>query len=168
MSGSLLREYEIMQNPALGANALWAFTQGFISRPHEELQSLTLWHLVTVLPLLYHDTSRKIILKKRESSGLRSILERDSKNSVAQNETVFNINNRIKALQDRTFRSLNLALACNLISLEEGYFFSNVSFKIPSTLPVETKNILKAAQKLGGWAGGMSDFEYLTILGVEP
>lgn len=50
MSGSLLREYEIMQNPALGANALWAFTQGFVSRPHEELQSLTLWHLVTVLP----------------------------------------------------------------------------------------------------------------------
>ncbi|KMZ40827.1 MULTISPECIES: hypothetical protein [Bacillales] len=38
MSGALLREYEIMQNPALGANALWAFTQGFITRPMEELQ----------------------------------------------------------------------------------------------------------------------------------
>jgi Family of unknown function (DUF6521) len=167
MKGSLLQEYEIMQNPALGANAIWAFTQGFFARPPEELRSLTLWHLVTILPLIYHDTSRNMILKKREASGLRSILERDSKRSIAQNETVFNINNRIKALEGRTFRSLNLALACNIVELGEGHFFSNVPFKIPNTTLDESKDILKAANKLGRWAGGMSDFEYLTILGVD-
>lgn len=168
MSGTLLREYEIMQNPALGANALWAFTQGFISRPTGELQLLTMWHLVSVLPLVFHDTSRKMILKRRESSGLRSILDRDPSSSVAQNETIFNIDNRLKGMESRTFRSLNVAIACNLISIEEGCFTSNVPFKFPKKVLSETKAVLKAANKLGVWAGSMSAFEYLTILGVEP
>jgi hypothetical protein len=168
MTGTLLREYEIMQNPALGANALWAFTQGFISRPMEELQHLTLWHLVTVLPLVFHDTSRKMIIKRKQTSGLRSILDRDPSSSIAQNETVFNINNRIKAMENRTLRSLNIAIACKLIILEDGHFTSNVPYKLPKQVSDETKNILKAANKLGVWAGSMTSFEYLTILGVEP
>ncbi|TWH59613.1 hypothetical protein DesLBE_4008 [Desulfitobacterium sp. LBE] len=168
MSGALLREYEIMQNPALGANALWAFTQGFISHPEEELQPLTLWHLVSVLPLVFHDTSRKMIIKRKQTSGLRSILDRDPASSIAQNETIFNIDNRLKAMENRTFRSLNLAIACNLIALEEGYFTSNVPYKLPKQISDETKNVLKAAYKLGVWAGSMSSFEYLTILGVQP
>ncbi|OMD50013.1 three component ABC system middle component [Paenibacillus odorifer] len=166
MSGILLREYEIMQNPALGANVLWAFAQGFVSQPME--QSLTLWHLVSVLPLVFHNNSRKVILKRREASGLRSILDRDPSISVAQNETIFNIDNRLKAMENRTFRSLNLAIACKLITLEEGYFKSDVPFKFPKKVFNETKDILKAANKLGVWAGKMSVFEYLTILGVEP
>lgn len=168
MSGILLREYEIMQNPALGANVLWAFAQGFISRPMEVQKPLTLWHLVSVLPLVFHDNSRRVILKRREASGLRSILDRDPSISVAQNETIFNIDNRLKAMENRTFRSLNLAIACKLITLEEGYFKSDVPFKFPKNVSNETKDILKAANKLGVWAGKMSIFEYLTILGVEP
>ncbi|AUW93049.1 hypothetical protein BXT84_03030 [Sulfobacillus thermotolerans] len=166
MSEILLREYEIMWNPALGCNALWAFTQGFISRPSQG-QLLTIWHLVSVLPLVFHDTTRKIILKRRKSSGLRSILDRDPANSIAQNESVFNINNRIEGMKDRTFRSLNLAIACNLITFDEGYFTSSVPFKLLGRASDETKAILNASYKLGIWAGNMSVFEYLTILGVD-
>lgn len=168
MERTLLREYEIMQNPALGANALWAFSQGFLSRQSETVRLLTLWHLVSVLPLVYQETSRKMILKRREASGLRSILDRDTKNSIAQNEAVFNINSRLQAMEERTFRSLNIAIACKLISIEGGYFSSSLPFKLPKNTSVETKEILKAANKLGVWAGVMSDFEYLTVLGVEP
>lgn len=168
MSGTLLHEYEIMQNPALGANALWAFTDGFISRSEEKLQPLTLWHIVSVLPLVFHDTSRKMILKRNQSSGLRSILDRDTASSVAQNETIFNIDNRLMATENRTFRSLNIAIACKLITLEEGYFSSDIPFKFPKKVSDETKAVLKAANKLGVWAGSMTVFEYLTILGVEP
>ena len=157
-----------MQNPAIGANALWAYTQGFISRPTEEIQPLTLWHLVSVLPLVFNDTSRKIINKKRKSSGLRSILDRDPSNSLAQNETIFNIDIRFKSMENRTLRSLNIAIACNLINLEGGCLTSNVPFKLPKQVPDETKAVLNAANKLGVWAGSMSAFEYLTILGVEP
>jgi hypothetical protein len=168
MKGTLLHEYEIMQNPALGANALWAFSQGFLSRQPENAKLLTLWHLVSVLPLVYQETSRKMILKRREASGLRSILDRDPKNSISQNEVVFDINSRLQAMKDRTFRSLNIAIACKLIYLEDGYFSSSKPFKLPKNISIETRDILKAANKLGFWAGGMSDFEYLTVLGVEP
>ncbi|RKP56253.1 hypothetical protein D7Z26_06350 [Cohnella endophytica] len=168
MNGTLLREYEIMQNPALGANALWAYTQGFISRPAEELQPITLWHFISVLPLVFQDTSRKMILKRKQSSGLRSILDRDTASSVAQNESIFNIDNRLKAMENRTYRSLNVAIACKLITFEEGYFSSDVPFKFSKNVSDETKAVLKAANKLGAWAGSMTVFEYLTILGVEP
>ncbi|MFD2616533.1 three component ABC system middle component [Terrilactibacillus laevilacticus] len=168
MMGTLLREYEIMQNPALGANALWAFSQGFLSRQSENKRLLTLWHLVSILPLVYQETSRKMILKRREASGLRSILDRDIKNSIAQNEAVFDINSRLQAMEERTFRSLNIAITSKLISLEDGYFSSSLPFKLPKNVSVETKEVLKAAYKLGIWAGGMSDFEYLSVLGVEP
>lgn len=87
-----------MQNSVLGANALWACTQGFITPPMKELQLLTLWHLVSVLPLVFHDTSRIMILKRRVSSGLRSILDREAVSSVAQNEAIFNIDYRLKAM----------------------------------------------------------------------
>lgn len=168
MSGILLSEYEIMLNPALGANALWAFTHGFVSENKKDLHSLSLWHLVTVLPLVYHEVTRKIIIKRRASSGLRSILERDSVSSISQNEVIFNINSRLKSMENRTFRSINLAILCDLIKVQDGYFLPNRPFKIPTNTPNETMEILKSSKKLGGWAGNMSEFEYLTVLGVKP
>jgi hypothetical protein len=168
MEKSLLQEYKVMQNPALGANALLAFAQGFFSEKQDTKKQLTLWHMVSVLPLVYQETSRKVILKRQINSGLRSILDRDPKNSIAQNEAIFNINERIHAMEKRTFRSLNIAIACKLISIEGGHFSSSSPFKISSSISLETKEILKAANKLGRWAGEMSDFEYLTVLGVEP
>ncbi|WP_044339365.1 three component ABC system middle component [Rossellomorea aquimaris] len=168
MSGSLLQEYEIMQNPAIGANAIWAFAQGFISYPQEKHEHLTLWHIFTILPLVFHGTSRKVIIKRRESSGLRSILDREPSISLAQNEAIFNLENRIMSMEKRTLRSLNLAIACNLVTLENGNFTSRSNFKLPKNVQAETKAVLKAANKLGIWAGNMSIFEYLTILGVEP
>lgn len=168
MEKSLLQEYEIMQNPALGANTLWAFAQGFFSGKQDTEKQLTLWHMVSVLPLVYQKTSRKVILKRQINSGLRSILDRDPKNSIAQNETIFNINERIHAMEKRTFRSLNIAIACQVIGIEDGYFSLLSPFKIPSSTSLETKEIVKAANKLGRWAGEMSDFEYLAALGVKP
>ncbi|MFS0752699.1 three component ABC system middle component [Oceanobacillus sp. 1P07AA] len=168
MEKSLLQEYEIMQNSALGANALWAFAHGFFSEKQDTEKKLTLWHMVSVLPLVYQKTSRKVILKRQVTSGLRSILDRDPKISIAQNEAIFNINERIHAMEKRTFRSLNIAITCQLISIGDGYFSSLPPFKIPRNTSLETKEILKAANKLGRWAGEMSDFEYLTVLGVKP
>lgn len=165
MNGILLREYEIMLNPALGACALQFFVKGFVKKYKEE-PKITLWHLVTVLPLVFHQISRKAIIKRRV--GLRSILNRDPENDIAQNEAIFNLTNRIQEMQQRTFRSLNYALTLNFIEISEGYFYPASKINIPNTIGQETSDILKAAEKLGSWAAESTIFEYLTILGVRP
>jgi hypothetical protein len=166
MNGVLLREYEIMLNPALGAYSLLFFIKGFISKQSDKQPEITLWHLVTVLPLVFHIVSRKAILKRK--GGLRYILNRDPENDIAQNETIFNLTKRIQEMEQRTFRSLKWALTFNLIEIINGYFYSVGKVSIPTSFGQETKDILKASEKLGAWAAESSIFEYLTILGVRP
>lgn len=166
MNRTLLREYDIMLNPVLGAYALAFFIRGFISKSNELENKVTLWHIVTVLPLVFNKVSRYTIIKRR--GGLRSILNRDPKNNIAQNEVIFNLNNRIQIMSHRTFRSLNYAISYKLIKLEDGYFYPEAKIKIPTNTGEDTKEILKASEKLGAWAGELNVFEYLTVLGVRP
>lgn len=168
MRHALIRERETMLNPALGAYALWAFVCGFERTRGSAGNRLSLWHMVTVLPLVYHTVSRRAISIRRESSGLRAILNREPSHGIAQNEAIFNLEKRVIQLQERTFRSLNYALASGLLRVSDGTFESTTAFRLRRDTPPETRDILKAAEKLGAWAGKMSVFEYLTVLGVDP
>jgi hypothetical protein len=164
MKNTLLEEYEIMLNPSLGAYALHSFVKEFTAKAQND-SKITLWHIMTILPLVYHHISRRAILKKR---SLRTILNRDPDLDISQNEVIFNLNHRIKEMSPRTFRSLNLALHFKLLDICEGYFFPIGRHAIPKNAGEETQKIIKAAAKLGGWAAESSVFEYLTILGVKP
>lgn len=167
MSQGLRDEFEVMLNVALGAEALRAYVLGFeASRGTESDQVITLWHLATVLPLVYHEVSRRAIGKRQVRSGLRAVLTRDPNNGIAQNEAVFNINGRIRASFPRTIRSLNCAFAWKLLSVESGAIVSLGSRKRQSMIG-EAADIIRSAEKLGTWSGGMSAFEYFAVLGVE-
>lgn len=166
MSVRLLSEYETMMNVGLGAQALWAFAAGYHREERAGTDALSLWHVVTVLPLVFHSVGRRTISRRRASSGLRSVLARDPDNDVAQNEVIFDFTRRIRAMQPRTMRSLNCAVAWGLVTIDNGAFFPARTFRMPPSSE-EGKDILKAAHKLGIWAGELATFEYLTILGVD-
>ena len=69
MSGALT-ELEIVQNPALGAYALWRFGVGFQS---DDGRPAALPLAFLVLPLLLHQPTLKMISSTHRASGLRSI-----------------------------------------------------------------------------------------------
>jgi hypothetical protein len=166
MSSGLLNEYEAMLNVGLGAEALAAYTAAFqAARPRPE-DAVTLWHLATVLPLVFHEVSRRAISKRQPRSGLRAILTRDPSNDIAQNEPIFNLNRRLHAVYPRTLRSINCGIAWGLLSVEDGAILAHSSRR-PSSLAGETGEILAAARKLGTWAGQLTPFEYFTVLGVD-
>lgn len=165
-SNGLLAEHEAFLNVALGAAALAEFTTAFEKATPRTEPGVSLWHLATVIPLVFHETSRRAISKRQPRSGLRSILTRDPDNDIAQNEPIFNLNERMRATYSRTLRSINCGIACDLITLRAGLFMAQ------STVPRDmcrgaAAEIVKAAAKLGGWAGEATAFEYLTVLGVE-
>jgi hypothetical protein len=166
VSGSLLNEHEVMLNVGLGAEALAAFAAAFQAVPERPEEALTLWHVTTVLPLVFHGTSRRAISKRQVRSGLRSILTRDPGNDIAQNEAIFDLNRRLRATHARTMRSLNCAIAWGLLGIEDGAIVPRSGQKRRSWAG-EARDVVRAAEKLGTWAGQLTSFEYFTVLGVE-
>ena len=166
MSVGLLNEYEAMLNVGLGAEALTAYTAAFHAVRERREQAVTLWHLATVLPLVFHEVSRKAISKHQARSGLRSILTRNPENDIAQNEAIFNLNRRMRAIFPRTMRSLNCAIAWGLLGIEDGTILVRPVRRRPS-FSGESRNIISTSKKLGSWAGQLTAFEYFTVLGVE-
>lgn len=166
MRFGLLNEHESMLNVGLGAQALWAYTTKFNQAQNRKEEAVTLWHIATVLPLVFHGTSRRAISKRRLKSGLRSILNRDPLNDIAQNEAIFNFNERVRAMYARTMRSLNCAIAWGLLGVEDGAIIPR-SNRRASLFHGETREIVKAAEKLGIWAAQLTSFEYFTVLCVE-
>jgi hypothetical protein len=167
MRGGLLNEFESMLNVGLGAESLRTYVAAFHAvhdRPKDHV--VTLWHLVTVLPLVFHEVSRRAISKRRVVSGLRSILTRDPDNDIAQNEAIFNLNGRMRSMYPRTLRCINCAIAWGLLTTSDGAFLS-LSDARHTSVSGESREIIRAAEKLGTWAGQLSIFEYFTILGVE-
>jgi hypothetical protein len=155
-----------MLNVGLGAEALSTFTAAFHRVRERPEEAVTLWHLATVPPLVFHQVSRRAISKRRSSSGLRSILTRDPDNDIAQNEAIFNLNRRLRAMYPRTMRALNCGFAAGLLGIENGDILS-LSFRRSSLFTGEAREIVKAAEKLGTWAGQLTSFEYFTVLGLE-
>lgn len=165
MNDGLLNEYEVMLNVGLGAEALTAYTAAFERAQGTSGEVVTLWHIVTVLPLVFHEVSRRAISKRQSRSGLRSILTRDPENDIAQDEPIFNLDERLRAMFPRTMRSLNCAVSWGLLNIEDGAFHSRTRQNPPS-FSGEAKQVIDAAKKLGTWAGGLTAFEYFTVLGV--
>lgn len=166
MNSGLLNEHEVMQNVGLGAEALNAYTTAFLAVHNRSEAAVTLWHLATVLPMIFHEVSRRAILKRHISSGLRSILTRDPDNDIAQNEAIFNLTRRMRTTYPRTIRSLNCAVAWGLLGIEDGAVLAR-SAQHSSSFAGEARDVVKAATKLGTWAGHLTSFEYFTVLGVE-
>jgi hypothetical protein len=155
-----------MLNVGLGAECLYAYVAAFHAVPNRPKgHVVTLWHLVTVLPLVFNEASRRAITKRRVASGLRSILTRNPDNDIAQNEAIFNLNGRMRSMYPRTLRSLNCAIAWRMLTTSEGAFVS--LSKRRKSVSGEALEIIRAAERLGTWAGQSSTFEYFTILGVE-
>jgi hypothetical protein len=166
MSSGLLDEYEVMQNVALGAEALTAYTIAFGAVRPSPAESVTLWHLATVLPLTLNEVSRRAISKRQARSGIRSILTRDPDNDIAQNEPIFDLTRRIRAMYPRTTRSLNCAIAWGLLRTQDGAILPMSVRRVGSSFG-EADEVVKAARKLGTWAGQLTSFEYFTVLGVD-
>lgn len=166
MSRGLLDEYEVMLNAGLGAEALYAYTAAFSEVRERQEEAVTLWHLATVLPLVFHEVSRKAITKRRRSSGLRSVLARNPEHNIAQNEAIFNLTRRMRAMLPRTLRSLNCAIAWGLLRVQDGALIP-CSSRPSSSLTGEVREIVRAAEKLGMWSAQLTSFEFFTILGVE-
>jgi hypothetical protein len=144
-------EYEIIQNPALGAAAIVHAVVEYYKVTHE---GMPLPMLMAVLPMVLNRKTTELIFRKNMvGGGLRKVKGEDRTLSAG-------LQRRMEGMANLTFRSLNIAVSCkNCLSMR----YNELVEIIPLRLTVDAKSmgyvagdttqILSAAKRIGSWFG---------------
>jgi hypothetical protein len=141
-------EFGIIQNPALGAYALWQFGLGFQA---EESRAPVLPLSFLVLPLLLHRPTLDKISSTRKRSGLSVFAAKLGE----ERENLIAVHDRALMLRGLTLQSLAFAVNAGLITVkyDEATARSNsLHARLKSPLvPERIRGFSGAADKLGAW-----------------
>lgn len=137
-------ETELVRNTTLGAVALWRFARSWVDQAGRD-SAPPLTALMLVMPMVCHEATVKAIANRnRDGAFLKAI---------AEDRTVaLGLQRRMESFAPRTFRSLNLAVAANLLTLDRA---DGIRVKpIRAVQPFEFQSsdatdAIKAADRLG-------------------
>jgi len=142
---TLTAEAELVQNPALGALTLWAFTAEFFGQSGRQ-RGPTLPLTLPVLPMVLHEETVECIHNRHFDGGLFLAL--------ADNRTLtLDLQERMEAMAPQTMRALNLAFATNLLTYARQSGELRPKRLTPPIRPqqVEIRHLLATAERLGYW-----------------
>jgi hypothetical protein len=157
-------EISTVQNPALGAYALWRFALAFQAREDSE-PSIPLAFLV--LPLVLHEATRKVILSTNKASGFALFAGKLGE----QREEILTIHDRVRQLRELTLESIVLGEQAGLLALD----VDNASMRsrqlsvdeVPQELPAALNWINPACERVGHWFANLTDEHIARTLCVE-
>ncbi|MET4325324.1 hypothetical protein ABIB80_001145 [Bradyrhizobium sp. i1.15.2] len=159
-----LNEIEIVQNPALGAYALWRFGLGYQS---EDGRTPLLPLSFLVLPLLLHRPTLDVISSTLKPSGLTLFAAKLGK----EREKLLAVHERALALRPLTLQSIGLGINQRLLTLD--YTTTYIRANTPETsvrkaaVPERIRAFSGAADKVGFWFAQLSFQQIASILAVE-
>jgi hypothetical protein len=142
---TLTTEAEIVQNPALGALALWAFTAEFYAQAGRR-RGPTMPLTLPVLPMVLHEETVECMHNRHFDGGLFLAL--------AENRTLtLDLQERMEAMTPQTMQALNLGFATNLLSFDRESGELRPARLTPPVRPQgpEVRDILATSQRLGYW-----------------
>jgi hypothetical protein len=159
-----LTELEIVQNPALGAYAVWRFGVGFQS---EDSRPAALPLTFLVLPLLLHQPTLRIITSTQRASGLALF----SAKLGQERENLLAVHERARALRRLTLQSIAMGVNNRLLTLDYNSATlrantADESLQKPS-LPERIRGFAGAADKLGYWFSKLGLHQVASTLAVE-
>ncbi|MGO4185493.1 three component ABC system middle component [Paenibacillus sp. TAF43_2] len=152
-----IHEYEVVQNVAIGALALWTFSVEYY-KTLEENRGPDLAVSMLVLPLIFNEDFVKKAYRRNFKGGLF--------NSLNEDKTLFlGMQERMESMASLTLKSLNICFSAKLI------FYDHVRHEyLPIRMNVpqnngnsDIKDILATAKRLGYWFSTI-DFNELCAL----
>lgn len=163
----LSQETEYVQNPALGAMALWRFTVGY-EKGSGENSPTPIPLLFIVLPVVMHEETAWFVTSTQKKSGLRKFAGKFSESKFRKSDILLSIHNRCVRLRRLTMDSLAIAISSKLMSLDckDGLVVSLSSSAPKSGIPLTIEPLLRAAERLGIWCATVSLHEVSVILKV--
>ncbi|MCA2025491.1 DUF6521 family protein [Enterobacter sp. K16B] len=162
----LAREAQNVQNPALGAAILWRFCCGYVES-HRVSSPPPLPFLFLVLPIILHQETSDFVKRTYKSSGLRAFAAKFGDSSVSKQDLLFQIHDRSIRWRQLSLQSIELAVAGNLLRLQDEGNVIPLSKTKARGLPDEVKALIDLAEKLGSWFGELSVHEVVTTLKVK-
>jgi hypothetical protein len=156
-----ISDFEVIQNVAIGATALWAFASEFSeAAPNGSGPRLPL--VMPVLPMVFHRDTLAVIATKNFNGGLFRALSEDR--SIAAG-----LQDRMVDLSDRTFESLGLAYAAGLLTYDHSTQEIVVRRR---TLPLSLRDkmdtrVIGAARRLGYWFSTVSVEQVSLLLQIK-
>jgi hypothetical protein len=158
-----LSELEIVQNPVLGAFALWHFGLGHQS----EAGSPAPFPLAfLVLPLILHRKTLDFVTSARSASGLLLFAAK----LAEEREALLAVHERATLLRPLTLQSVAFGVNAGLLSLnyEQATLRANTPEKTKKpVIPQRIRGVSGAAEKLGRWFSRVSLVQVVTALQVE-
>ncbi|MGG4774553.1 three component ABC system middle component [Paenalcaligenes sp. Me52] len=159
-----LTEMALIQNPALGAFALWKFGLAYQGREghHVELPLMFL-----VLPLVLHKPTRELIVGTNRTSGLALFAGKLAENR----ENLLAVHERALTLRHLTLESIVLGEQSQLLSIDatRATVRANAlsgTLKVP-ILPEQINWLIPSCERLGYWFAGLSNQQVARTLNVE-
>jgi len=158
----VLFEQQIVQNPGLGAEALWhAVSEAYEVNNRAEGMPLLLAFIV--LPLAFHKRSANALASKAQPGALYKAVASDR-------EITLGLQERMQALSDRTLQSLSIAFSTGLLLLDHGEEPQLIpGRKSPPVVHVteEVKTLLSAAKRVGQAIGELPKAQLATHLNIR-
>lgn len=162
----LAREVQNIQNPALGAALVWRFCCGYVEANRVDA-SPPLPLLFLVLPIILHQATSEFVKRTYKSSGLRAFAAKFGDSSVSKQDLLLEVQERSIRWRKLSLQSIELAVAGQLITLQDTGEVIPLSRTKARGLSEEVKQLIDLAEKLGAWCGELTVYEVLKTLRVK-
>lgn len=159
-----LGEAALIQNPALGAFALWNFG---LSYQAEQAERPALPLAFIVLPLVLHQETRELIGSTLKASGLALFAEKLGE----RRENLLAVHHRAFQLRKLTLESIAVGASTRLLTIDYDAARLRANSlegrsKRPQ-LPEKIKWINAATEKLGHWFAAVPDHQIARTLKID-
>ena len=166
MTAILAREVEAIQNPALGSVLVWRFAIGYAAE-RKIPDSTPLPVLFLALPILFHEETLAVVASTKRVSGLRTFAGKFSESSVSKSDVLLSLEQRARVYRPQSLRALRIATASRLLFVDPlTAEVAALSKATPSSVPESVRPLLRSAEKLGAWCGGVTTYELSTLLHI--
>jgi hypothetical protein len=153
-----------VQNPAIGAAALWKFVSGYYNSGNRAVPFPLIF---VVLPIVFRQDLCAVISGTQKASGLSKVSEKLFENK--ENDYFHFVNNTAIQMRRLTLKAFNIAVEANLVSmLAESATVFPVAANTRKYAPKgDCKDMLNAAKKLGLWCSNLTMLEIAKWLKVR-
>lgn len=161
----LSKEFDNVQNPALGAFILWNFSRGY----YDYNSSFVPFQLLfIVIPIIFRTDLVEVINSTQKRTGLRGFSDKFFNTNILKNDMISHIQKASSGMKEVTLKSIQIAVYSNLISIdtESGMLFP-VTTTEKKSIPKSIMKLGKASEKLGNWCARLTLYEISQILKVR-
>jgi hypothetical protein len=159
---SEINDYNIYQNYAIGAHALWEFCKSYQEYHDEKKPPI----LLLALPLL------AIVFNERATEAIknRNFKEGSLYKTITENKDIYSgLQERMENSLDLTLKSINIASASNLIIYDRDttMLIVNSKFEPQKIIHSDYKDIILASKRIGAWFAQLNLQEITTLFNIK-